>query len=119
MAFAMVHFECCDPILRVEDLQASVRFYTGQLGFEEAEWGGSDFTHVRRDSTGIYLCQGDQGRGGAWVWIGVSDAAELHREYAAKGVTIRLAPTVFPWALEFQVEDPDGNVIRFGSDPGE
>jgi len=21
------------------------------------------------------------------------------------------------WALEFQVEDPDGNVLRFGSEP--
>lgn len=26
-------------------------------------------------------------------------------------------PTSYSWALEFQVEDPDGNVLRFGSDP--
>jgi predicted enzyme related to lactoylglutathione lyase len=35
----------------------------------------------------------------------------------ARGVKILLEPTNFPWALEFQVEDPDGNVLRFGSEP--
>ena len=50
-------------------------------------------------------------------WIGVSDAATLFDEIRAKGATIRLAPTNFPWAYEMQVEDPDGHVLRFGSDP--
>jgi hypothetical protein len=27
------------------------------------------------------------------------------------------APTNHAWALEMQVLDPDGNVLRFGSDP--
>jgi soluble lytic murein transglycosylase-like protein len=35
----------------------------------------------------------------------------------AKGIAIRKQPETFPWAREFHVEDPDGNVIRFGSDP--
>jgi hypothetical protein len=30
---------------------------------------------------------------------------------------IRLKPTNFAWAYEMQVEDPDGRVLRFGSDP--
>jgi hypothetical protein len=32
-------------------------------------------------------------------------------------VNILLPPTNFPWALEMQVEDPDGNVLRIGSEP--
>jgi hypothetical protein len=28
-----------------------------------------------------------------------------------------LPPTNFPWALEMQVKDPDGNVLRIGSEP--
>jgi len=32
-------------------------------------------------------------------------------------VIIRSEPANLPWALEMQVEDPDGNVLRFGSDP--
>ena len=112
-----VRFERSEPILRVENMQASLQFYVNLLGFENASWGTGDFTHVSRDDAGIYLCQGGQGRGGAWVWIGVEDAAKLHAEYKARGVSIRLPPTNYAWALEMQVEDPDGNVLRLGSEP--
>ncbi|MGZ4900907.1 MAG: glyoxalase superfamily protein [Candidatus Angelobacter sp.] len=112
-----VLFENSQPILRVEDMDTSVRFYVNKLGFKNATWGGGDFTSVNRDHAGIYLCRGDQGRGGAWVWIGVEDAEKLHEELKARGVAIRMPLTNHSWALEFQVEDPDGNVIRFGSEP--
>jgi predicted enzyme related to lactoylglutathione lyase len=111
-----VRFENSQPILRVEDMEASLRFYVNILGFKNASWGTVDFTHVARDSAGIYLCQRGQGRGGAWVWIGVDDVHQLHEEYKSRGVTIRLPPTNYPWALEMQLEDPDGNVLRFGSE---
>jgi hypothetical protein len=88
-----------------------------RLDLSNADWGGDGFTSVNRDQAGIYLCHGDQGRGGAWIWIGVEDAEKLHDELKARGVTIRMPLTNHPWALEFQVEDPDGNVIRFGSEP--
>ncbi|HEV7675620.1 MAG TPA: VOC family protein [Candidatus Angelobacter sp.] len=112
-----VHFEGGQPILRVEDMEASLRFYIGVLGFTNATWGNDEFTSVNRDGTGIYLCRGGQGRGGAWIWIGVDDAEKLHEQLKAQGVAIRMPPTNFLWALEIHVEDPDGNVIRFGSDP--
>lgn len=113
---ARVRFECSDPILRVENMQASLRFYVDLLGFENASWGSEDFTNVSRDGAGIYLCRRDQGRGGAWVWMGVGDVEKLHEEYKGRGVTIRLPPTNYLWALEMQIEDPDGNVLRMGSD---
>lgn len=53
----------------------------------------------------------------AWAWIGVEDADKLHEELKAKDVKIRMPPRNFPWALEMHVEDPDGNVLRLGSDP--
>lgn len=112
-----VRFENSQPILRVENMQAALRFYVDVLGFENAAWGTEDFTSISRDRAAIYLCRGDQGRGGAWVWIGVEDAQKVHAELTARGVTIREGPTNYPWALEFRVEDPDGNVIRFGSEP--
>ena len=114
---ARVRFEGSQPILRVENMQASLRFYVGALGFENASWGTDDFTSVSRDQAAIYLCRGDQGRGGAWVWIGVEDAEKLHEELKARGVNIRMPPTNYPWALEMQIEDPDGNVLRLGSEP--
>jgi len=68
---APVYFEGSAPVLRVENMAASLRFYVDVLGFENAAWGTEDFTNVRRDYAGIYLCQRGQGRGGAWAWIGV------------------------------------------------
>jgi catechol 2,3-dioxygenase-like lactoylglutathione lyase family enzyme len=108
--------EGSQPILRVESMDASLRFYVDLLGFTAVSWGTEEFTSISRDRAAIYLCQGGQGRGGAWIWIGAEDVQELHKELTAKGVSIRLPPTNYPWALEMHVEDPDGNVIRFGSD---
>ncbi len=107
----------CAPVLRVENMEASLRFYVGLLGFRNADWGTNDFTHVGNGRTGIYLCRGSQGRGGGWVWIGVENAAKLYEEYKTRGVPVLLPPTNFPWALELRVVDPDGNVLRLGSEP--
>lgn len=112
-------FEGSEPILRVEDMARSVRYYVDVLGFTNADWGGDDFTHVHRDSAGIYLSEGDQGQPGTWVWIGVEDVAALHQEYLERGASIFEAPTNYPWAYEMKVRDPDGHVLRFGSEPRE
>ena len=113
-----VRFEGSQPILRVENMAASLRFYVDILGFENAAWGNDDFTAISRDGATLYLCRGAQGRGGAWVWIGVEDAEKLHDELKALGASIHLPPTNYSWALEMQVEeDPDGNVLRLGSEP--
>ena len=113
----MQHIECIEPILNVADMARSLRFYVDLLGFENAAWGTDSFTHVSRDGRGIYLCQGGQGQAGTWIWMGVEDARSWHDELRAKGVTIRKGLTNEPWALEFQVEDPDGHVLRIGSEP--
>jgi predicted enzyme related to lactoylglutathione lyase len=110
-------FECANPILSVADMARSLRYYVEVLGFENADWGGDDFTCVTRDGAGIYLCEGDQGQSGTWVWIGVGDVESLHEEYKARGATILHSPENFPWACEMKIGDPDGHVLRFGSDP--
>jgi catechol 2,3-dioxygenase-like lactoylglutathione lyase family enzyme len=117
MPEAHVRFENSHPILRVENMEASLLFYVGILGFENAPWGNGDFTCITRDAAAIYLCRGDQGRGGAWAWVGVEDVEKLHAEYSERGAKFRLAPTYHSWAVEMQLEDPDGNVLRFGSEP--
>lgn len=109
-------FEHATPILRVRDLGASVAYYEKVLGFKDLHWAPL-FTSVNRDGAAIYLCQGRQGAPGTWVWVGVADVAALYAEYQASGAKIRLPPSNFPWAYEMHVEDPDGHVIRFGSDP--
>ncbi|MEO8591683.1 MAG: glyoxalase superfamily protein [Candidatus Solibacter sp.] len=110
-------FECSQPILRVEDMDRSIRFYVEQLGFQNAAWANTDFTSVSRDTAGIFLSRQTQGRGNAWLWLGVTDVEALHAEYLSRGVAILQPPTEFPWALEMRIEDPDGNVLRIGSEP--
>jgi catechol 2,3-dioxygenase-like lactoylglutathione lyase family enzyme len=114
---APINFHSATPILRVANLDASVRYYADVLGFE-VDWRAEGvIVSVGRGPCHIFLSEGDQGNPGAWVWIGVGDAAALHDELRAKGAKVRQAPTNHPWALEIQVEDLDGNVLRFGSDP--
>ena len=110
-------FEHANPILRVNDLGVSLEYYVGVLGFRSAEWGTEHFTSVSRDGAGIYLCQRGQGAPGTWVWVGVEDVEALFAEYRASGARIRRPPGNYPWAYEMHVEDPDGHVIRFGSEP--
>ena len=114
---ARTRFENSQPILSVADMTVSLRYYVDVLGFKNAPWGSEYFTSVNRDNPGIYLCQGGQGPPGTWVWIGVEDVSSLYEEYKASGAKIRRPPENFPWALEMQIEDPDGHVIRFGSEP--
>ncbi|HEX4600517.1 MAG TPA: VOC family protein [Gemmatimonadales bacterium] len=114
---AQTRFENAAPILRVADMKASVKYYVEVLGFQNAEWGSDDFTAVKRDAAGIYLCRGGQGCRGTWAWIGVEDSQLLYEEYQARGANVRRAPRNYPWALELHVEDPDGHVLRFGSEP--
>lgn len=109
-------FEGIDPILNVRDIEVSLKYYIDVLGFTKAAWGDT-FTAVTRDSHGIYLCQGGQGQPGTWVWVGVEDVEALYDEYVASGATIRYPPRNFPWALEMHIQDPDGHVLRFGSEP--
>jgi predicted enzyme related to lactoylglutathione lyase len=112
-------FECANPILSVADLARSLHYYVEVLGFTNADWGGDDFTCVTRDNAAIYLSQGDQGHPGTWVWVGVGDVEALHEELKARGAAILHPPELFPWAYEMKVGDPDGHVLRFGSDPKE
>jgi predicted enzyme related to lactoylglutathione lyase len=112
-------FENSQPILKVTDMAVSVRYYVDVLGFKNADWADAHFTSVNRDRAGIYLCQGGQGHAGTWVWIGVEDVEALYQEYQASGAKIRRHPENYPWAYEMKVEDPDGHVLRFGSEPRE
>jgi uncharacterized glyoxalase superfamily protein PhnB len=111
--------ECIIPILRVESISASLKYYEGMLGFAK-DWlyekdsfaiGG-----VSRDGRSIYLCQGPQGNPGTWIWIGVEDVDVLYEEFKTSGAIIRMAPTNYSWSFEMRVEDPDGHVLRFGSE---
>lgn len=112
----MAVIENVTPILRVRNVEASRRYYVETLGFA-LEWDADSMIAVSRDRKSIMLCEGAQGQPGTWLWIGVEDADAFFAEFLAKGAHIRSPPQNFSWAYEFQVEDPDGHVLRFGAEP--
>jgi catechol 2,3-dioxygenase-like lactoylglutathione lyase family enzyme len=112
---ATIEFEGVTPIFRVKSVPISLEYYTHQLGFK-IDWQTPGFASVSRGRCCLFLSEGDQGHAGGWVWVGVSDPDALLDEYRRTGAKVRHPPTNYPWAYEMQVEDPDGNVLRFGSD---
>ncbi len=104
------------PVLRVADAQASRDYYVRALGFS-VNFEAEDFVSVSRGGCTLFLCEGDQGYPGSWVWIDGQDVEAVYEEYRASGAKIRHPPTNYSWALEMQVEDLDGNILRLGSEP--
>ena len=113
-----IRLENIHPILSIKDMDRSRAFYLDILGFKETDWGTNEFTSISRDGSSIYLCRGAQGNPGTWVWVGFAgDIFELHQRLKSKGVVIHQPPTNYSWALEMQIEDPDGHILRFGTGP--
>ena len=114
-----VTFHAVTPVLRVNDLEASLDYYVQVLGFKK-DWrddDGNSFASVSPGHCHLFLSVGDQGNAGSWIWIGVSDVDALHEELLGKGARVRHPPTNYPWgSRELHVEDPDGNVLRLGSE---
>jgi catechol 2,3-dioxygenase-like lactoylglutathione lyase family enzyme len=106
------------PVLRVRDVAASRDYYVQALGFK-VNFETEDFVSISRGRCCLFLCEGDQGHPGTWVWIDGQDIDALYGEYQSSGAKIRHPPTNYSWALEMQVEDLDGNILRLGSEPRE
>ena len=69
------------------NMERALPFYVDVLGFRNA-WRGTD---------------GDQGKGGAWIWVGSEDVRELHEHSHQKAN--------LSWALEIRT------ATSFASDP--
>jgi catechol 2,3-dioxygenase-like lactoylglutathione lyase family enzyme len=118
---AAIAFGGVIPVLRVSSVVASIDYYTRALGFhvnfKYPEDSGPFFASISRGRCNLFLSEGDQGNPGSWVWIDGVDVEKVYDEFRASGAKIRNPPTNYEWALEMQVEDLDGNVLRIGSDP--
>ena len=104
------------PVFRVKDVEASVDYYLKALGFKVQFRVENWFASVAREDCNIFLTSDNQSQPRMWLWVGVQDVRALHAQFVASGAKIRNPPNNFEWALEMQVEDLDGNVLRIGSD---
>ena len=64
----MTLIENMTPILRVENLDTSRRYYVDTLGFA-LDWDAGEMISVSRDRKAIVLRNGAQGQQGTWLWI--------------------------------------------------
>jgi predicted enzyme related to lactoylglutathione lyase len=103
------------PILPVRDVAASLDYYTRVLGFR-TNWHGGDFAATSRDAITFFLSGDEQGHPGTWVWVYTNDVDAEYKRCVAAGAKIHLSPQNFDWGYEFQVEDLDGNVLRFAGE---
>ena len=113
-------FERIAPVFPVRDLALAAEHYR-KLGFEVEEYDGPDaYAFARRDGIEFHLAQVSDlkpRRNMSAVYLYVTDADALYREWRAAGAAGRLIePRDTSYGLrEGACLDRDANLIRFGS----
>lgn len=107
------------PVLAVDDLDESIRYYRDRLGFELAWiWGDPPAVAcVTRDDVELNLARrGDNGsRGACRVYVRLTDVDEYFEECRRNRVILIRPPTDQPHGMrDFAVTDPSGNQLEFG-----
>lgn len=113
------------PILHVRDVEAASEFYATRLGFAVGFLHGAPafYGAVSRDGVGLHLRHVDApnfaelaAREPSLILatIEVANVKALFAEVEARGAPIAQPLTRQAWGgLDFQVRDPDGNVVSF------
>lgn len=114
-----VRFNSAAPCLSVRDISRSLDFYQSVLGFVTGHLEGDPpvYATLHRDDVAIHLVldrDGKQsGANGCCVFVDQVDA--FYDECVAAGAQITRELEDSPYGLrDFNLADPDGNVILFG-----
>jgi DNA-binding MarR family transcriptional regulator/predicted enzyme related to lactoylglutathione lyase len=111
-------FRRFSPVLPVRDLETSLRHYES-LGFKRTHYEPGGYGFVWRDGMDLHLCVEedlDPSTNRTSVYLYVRDADALYREWNNSGAGDTRAPSDTPWEMrEGTHTDPDGNIIRYGS----
>lgn len=118
-----IEFQSATPVLRSGDYARSRAFYADKLGFVVVEEGGTParFGIFERGRAVLFV---DAWHGppaattGGWqAYLHVGDVDTLCTACRAAGVEITRDVTDTVYGMrEFEIADPDGNVICFGTD---
>jgi uncharacterized glyoxalase superfamily protein PhnB len=113
------------PILFVRDVTASANFFQQKLGFEiDFLYGSPPFyggvsrdgvcLHLRFVGKPFFAQAAAEEESLILASFQVSNVPEMFQEFDAKGVEFAQKLEKQPWGgTDFQVRDPDGNVISF------
>jgi glyoxalase/bleomycin resistance protein/dioxygenase superfamily protein len=115
-----VTFSSVAPVIAVRDLDRALRRYR-MLGFSTRAYDGPDrYGFVERNGVELHLSEApenDRTRGGAEIYLYVSDSDALYTSWSSSGVKGRfIPPHDTPYGLrEFAFVDRDGTAHRVGS----
>ena len=111
------------PVLKAADYLRARAFYVEELGYRIVEEGGDPprFGIFERDKSLLFVDAwkgGPKPVAGAWeAYIHVAGVDALYAELRDGGVPItRTIENTVYGMREFEVTDPDGNVLCFGED---
>jgi glyoxylase I family protein len=109
----------------VHDVEASIKFYTGHLGFEPIEQMGPAFAIIAREGLRVWLSgppssaarampDGRKPEAGGWnrFVIEVDDIETLVKSMKSAGVRFRNEIISGPGGKQILAEDPSGNPIE-------
>jgi glyoxylase I family protein len=115
---------------QVKDIDRSIAFYTGQLGFRLQQKAGSMFAAVTRGGLRLILSgpgssgarpmpDGQLQQPGGWnrIVLDVDDLASQIQTLETAGIRFRNEVEVGPGGKQIQIEDPDGNPIELHEPP--
>lgn len=112
----------CVPFLQVKNAQKSCAFYCDLLGFQK-DWEYQPesslpcFISISRDGIQLFLTEHPESAFGVLVYCYVEDVDHLYQSLVAQGVELEWIPADTPWQTrEMQLQDLDGNKLRFGSE---
>ena len=111
---------CCIPTLASLNIDETLAFYTGRLGFRGERIG--DYAIVKRDQMEIHFWLANDRiyPESTSCYIRGGQVVALYDEFKARGVEKLSDFAIRPWNMkEFYVHDPHGNLLRFGCAPEE
>jgi len=112
----MAMIENVTPILRVADLGARRRYYRQTLGFS-LDWDADPMISVLATANRSCCAKANRASQASGSESASRTLMCCSPNFRQTARTSESAPQNFDWAYEFQVEDPDGHVLRIGSEP--
>lgn len=113
-------------VFQVSDLPRAIAFFEDVLGFEQEFIYGEPpmYGALQRDEISIHLSAANSpdkvaklGRGSAYVFCDEVD--NYYDQVVQRGAVVTLPLAAKPYGMrDFQVKDPDGNLVGFGKPLG-
>ncbi len=113
------HLHCISTQLVVADIERSIQFYTGSLGFELNFKHEDFYAGLGAGPYSIHLKHGDripknpEESDHVDIVIGVTNLDSCYEAVQSESVTVIQPLREMPYGREFYIEDPDGHRLAF------